>query len=166
MPWKAEVTSFLHNYRATPHSTTGVSPFELLRGRKMRTKLNIFPPQKERVHEDVRRTVRERQCAMKVYTDTKRGAKAPRFKCGDNVRIRKPMHVHKADARFTGPLSVKKQIGPSTYILSDGKKWNATHLTLYPENIIVASRHSARRTSCNRTGPRQAEACKKYPRMA
>ena len=37
--WKKEVRKYLVAYRSTPHTTTGVSPAELLFGRKMRTKL-------------------------------------------------------------------------------------------------------------------------------
>ncbi|XP_022808367.1 uncharacterized protein K02A2.6-like [Stylophora pistillata] len=37
--WKNEVRKYLVTYRSTPHTTTGVSPAELLFGRKMRTKL-------------------------------------------------------------------------------------------------------------------------------
>nr|XP_055067975.1 uncharacterized protein K02A2.6-like [Misgurnus anguillicaudatus] len=43
-PWKMAVTEFLHVYRATPHFTTGVTPFELLHGRKMRTRLDVLAP--------------------------------------------------------------------------------------------------------------------------
>ena len=42
-PWKQTVTEFLPNYRATQHATTGVTPFELLRHRKMRTNLHVHP---------------------------------------------------------------------------------------------------------------------------
>lgn len=42
--WKATVTETLQVYRATPHATTGLSPFELLHGRKMRTRLHVLPP--------------------------------------------------------------------------------------------------------------------------
>lgn len=41
--WKAHVTEFLQVYRATLHATTGTSPFQLMYGRKMRTKLSIQP---------------------------------------------------------------------------------------------------------------------------
>jgi transposase InsO family protein len=37
--WKREMFKFLLNYRATPHSTTGKSPCELLHNRKIQTKL-------------------------------------------------------------------------------------------------------------------------------
>lgn len=36
-PWK-----FLQNYCATQHATTGAIPFQLLRNRKMRTKLQVL----------------------------------------------------------------------------------------------------------------------------
>lgn len=37
--WKREIYTFLLNYRATPHTTTGFPPSELLFNRKIRTKL-------------------------------------------------------------------------------------------------------------------------------
>ena len=42
--WKQQIYRFLRNYRATPHSTTGKTPAELLFGRKMRTKLPEIAP--------------------------------------------------------------------------------------------------------------------------
>lgn len=75
---------------------------------------------------------------MKQYMDQKRGAKLLPFKCGDRVCVRKPMHVPKAGGKFTVPLSVDKKLGTSTYVLCDGKKWNATHLSLVPENTQTA----------------------------
>jgi hypothetical protein len=44
--WKQdlELFLFLQNYRATPHSTTGVSPAELLFGRKLTVKLPEVVP--------------------------------------------------------------------------------------------------------------------------
>ena len=37
--WKQELYTFLRQYRATPHSSTGVSPSELLNGRQMKIML-------------------------------------------------------------------------------------------------------------------------------
>ena len=37
--WRSEMDDFLMMCRSTPHSTTGVSPAELLFGRRIRTKL-------------------------------------------------------------------------------------------------------------------------------
>ena len=38
-PRKTLLSSFVRNYRSTPHPTTGVTPAELMIGRKMKTKL-------------------------------------------------------------------------------------------------------------------------------
>ncbi|KAI7797754.1 hypothetical protein IRJ41_019638, partial [Triplophysa rosa] len=133
-PWKSTVLTMLKSYRATTHATTGETPFLLLRGRNMRTKLNVLPPE---VGPDkftqVRDSVKRRQAKSKHYTDRKRGSKFRNIKVGDKVRVRKPFHVKKGKAQFTDPLSVQQQTGPSTFILSDGKRWNSSRLSLCPE---------------------------------
>ena len=39
-----KIARFLFAYRNTPHSTTGVSPAELLMGRKLRSPLDLLKP--------------------------------------------------------------------------------------------------------------------------
>lgn len=66
---------FLQSYRAMPQATTGVSPFELLHKRKMRTKLNIFPVVSDSEPLlNVRDTIVKRQTKSKECTDQRRGA--------------------------------------------------------------------------------------------
>ena len=135
-PWKAATTDFLQAYRATPHATTGASPFELLHGRKMRTKLNILSPPAVTAHDaEVRGRVSLRQSHMKQYCDMRRGARTPSFGDGDRVRVRKPGHVMKGHRRFSATIGIKKQVGPSTYILDDGKTWHASHLASVPTGL-------------------------------
>ena len=43
-PVDLAIDRFLFNYRVTPHSTTGVSPAELMFGRKVRTRLDLLRP--------------------------------------------------------------------------------------------------------------------------
>eukprot|EP00064_Thunnus_orientalis_P015007 superscaffoldBa00002705_g15056 len=89
-PWKPVVTDMLHGYRATAHATTGVSLFLLLRGRPMRTKLNILPPLEEKVqYEHVR--VALQQAKSKRYTDAKRGTKTSKVTVGATVRQVSPV---------------------------------------------------------------------------
>ena len=42
-PWKQELYTFLRNYRATPHSTTEVPPYDAMFQRSMKTKLPEVP---------------------------------------------------------------------------------------------------------------------------
>ena len=43
-PVQLTIDRFLFNYRCTPHSTTGVSPAELMYGRKLRSRLDLLWP--------------------------------------------------------------------------------------------------------------------------
>ena len=84
--WKDEVRKYLVAYRSTPHTTTGVSPAELLFGRKMRTKL---PELREEV---IASEVRDRDGGMKtkakVYADKKRNAKESDISPCDKVLVK------------------------------------------------------------------------------
>ncbi|KAI4895127.1 hypothetical protein NFI96_030604, partial [Prochilodus magdalenae] len=90
-PWKSFLRTYLRDYRATLHSTSGVSPSELLHGRRMRTKLQVIdmpvPPTDKKA---VRERVESKQQKMKAYTDQQRHAKSSNFRPGDKVRVRKP----------------------------------------------------------------------------
>ena len=61
---------FLMMYRSTPHSITGVSPAELLFGRKIRTKLPQL--QEFTCDDDVRDRDSERKEKGKMYAEGKR----------------------------------------------------------------------------------------------
>ena len=41
---ETRLARFLFHYRLTPHTTTGISPAELLMGRQLRSHLNLFKP--------------------------------------------------------------------------------------------------------------------------
>ena len=84
--WKKELRAYLTAYRATPHTTTGVSPAELLFGRKMRTKI---PDIQETARED---EVNERDAEMKMkaklYADERRHAGYSDLSPGDKVLVK------------------------------------------------------------------------------
>ncbi|KAL7877191.1 hypothetical protein SRHO_G00038340 [Serrasalmus rhombeus] len=133
-PWKESITKFLQTYRATPHATTGTSPFELLFGREMRTKLNVLsltemgPENKEL-----------QRIKMQTYTDSKRHAQTPRFKEGNFVRVRKPTHVKKGKSRFTEPLQIAWKSGTHSYQLTDGCVWDASCLAMLPAEFSLSA---------------------------
>ena len=51
-PWKEELQKFLFQYRTTPHTVTGVSPVEMLIGRKLRNKLPKMQMRAEKEYAD------------------------------------------------------------------------------------------------------------------
>ena len=84
--WRSEMDDFLLMYRSTPHSTTGVSPAELLFGRRIRT--TIPQLQEFTVEDEVRDRDNERKEKGKVYTDCKRNAHESKIQEGDKVLLR------------------------------------------------------------------------------
>ena len=70
--WKKELTKYLTAYQSLPHPTTGVSPAELLFGRKVRTKL----PELSDVHieHEVHNRDSEQKSKCKAYADARRNA--------------------------------------------------------------------------------------------
>ena len=102
---------FLFSYRATPQSTTGTSPGELLMGRRMRSKLDLL-------HPDLSQTVRRRQGAQKEAHD--RTSRERLFEVGQQVYARNfghgPLWLEGTIQNCTGPVSFK-------ILLTDGRVW-------------------------------------------
>lgn len=87
--WKEELLKFLIMYRSTPHTTTGVSPAELMFRRKLRTKLPDLS-ESEAVEEEVREQDAWKKLKGKEYYDKVHRAKENKIKQGDKVLIREP----------------------------------------------------------------------------
>ena len=89
--WKQEMNVFLRQYRATPHSTTDISPFEALNGRKLQI---LLPQYTECNQSDVYNSIYERDTEkkrkIKEYTDHRRQCKPNDIRVGDKVLIRQP----------------------------------------------------------------------------
>ena len=105
--WHAELTTYLLNYRATPHATTGVSPAEMLFNRRLRTKL---PEMKGRIllDEEVREKDAWNKLRGKDYYDKVKRAKETEIKVGDTVLLEQPK---------TGKLSA--EYGPEKFKVCD-----------------------------------------------
>lgn len=85
--WKHTLFDFLRNYRATPHSTTGTSPFELLFNRKPQIKLPDFDSGVPHSNE-ISLKDKSRKAQMKEYADRANHAKIISLKVGDLVLVR------------------------------------------------------------------------------
>ena len=92
--WKHALYKLLRQYRATPHTTTNVSPSEALKGRKLKITLPEVSPTPARKHtlQETRKTMAERDAEqkskIKVYADSKLGTKPSNIKPGDTVLVR------------------------------------------------------------------------------
>ena len=96
-PWKQELFTFLRNYRATPHTTTDVPPYDAMFRRPMRTKLPEAPNEGETTaerKEDSLRTAGMRimdektKEEIKLYADQQRHSKTSKIEEGNVVLVR------------------------------------------------------------------------------
>ena len=95
--FKSRLTTFLRIYRATPHSSTGVSPFEALYGRKMSfglpssnlpihtTKIHHSNPD---LHSQILRRDNLSKEKMRTYADARRHTKPSTLQNGDMVLVK------------------------------------------------------------------------------
>nr|XP_043895059.1 uncharacterized protein K02A2.6-like [Solea senegalensis] len=99
----------LFSYRITPQSTTGLSPAEMLMGRKLRCTLDL-------IHPDLKKKVEAKQTSQKAYHD--KHAKERNFVAGESIYTKNygygPKWVPGLIHDTTGPVSY-------TVLLGDGK---------------------------------------------
>uniref|UniRef100_A0A674MJN5 Integrase catalytic domain-containing protein n=1 Tax=Takifugu rubripes TaxID=31033 RepID=A0A674MJN5_TAKRU len=102
----AKVARVLFSYRVTPHTTTGLSPAELLLGRKLRCTLDS-------IHPNLSRKVMKKQ--EQQTKDHNKKAKERWFKTGDSVLIQNfsfgPKWIPGLIESVTGPVSYKVMLG-------------------------------------------------------
>ena len=83
--FKQELYKYLRHYRATPHTSTGKAPSELLFNRKIRTRL---PDYREPAQDHQLRQHNERaKATQKAYKDAKANVKPHDIKVGDQVLL-------------------------------------------------------------------------------
>ena len=78
---ETQILHFLFRYRITPHSTTGVTPAELLLGRRPRSRLDLL-------HPDISRRFRQRQWNQKEGHD--QHCRQRELSAGQTVWVRNP----------------------------------------------------------------------------
>ncbi len=103
--WKKELQNFLFQYRTTPHTVTGVSPAEMLMGRKLRDKLPKLelmsnePMTELRWQAQIRERDQRRKRYEKELADKRRGAQPSEIEPGDEVLLNQPKR-NKLTPRF------------------------------------------------------------------
>ena len=121
---REEAYKFLLAYRATPHSTMGVSRAELLFNRKINTTIPTFQkPPTTNVHKVARSNDNDAKTKMKEYHDTHRHAKASEIGLGDTVLVKQRKSTTKPFYNPT-PLIVSAKKG--SMITATNKKFTIT----------------------------------------
>lgn len=121
----------LLHYRAIQHSTTGVSTAFLMLGHELHLPLDRLSPTLPQGPR-VRASVAHQQRRIKQKFDLSACAKVPDIQAADWVRVRRPHRDHKLASYWSSPLQVTHQLGPVTFLLSDGTRWHASCLCKVP----------------------------------
>ena len=131
--WKSEIDNFLVIYRSTPHSTTGVSPAQLLFGRRIRTKLPHL--QEFSIEDEVRDRDNKRKEKEKVYADCQRTARESEIREGDKVLLKQEKEKKLSAPYKQSPFKVIQKNGNSVLVEADGVQYsrNVTHVKKYFE---------------------------------
>jgi hypothetical protein len=129
-PLETELQTYLKMYRSTPHSTTGVSPAELLFGLKLRTKLpDINLDYLDDI--EIRDRDSERKEKGKLYSDKRRNTTTNDLNSRDQVLV-KQNRANKLSTTFNPEsFTILEKHGNSVGIQSnEGKKYrrNVTHV--------------------------------------
>jgi len=121
--WKEEINKFLIAYRSTPQATTGATPFYLMFGREMRTKLQELRREQTVIDESVRDADFRKKIQGKEYSDGKRRSMPSAIIVGDTVLLKTPK-VDKFSTNFhpTPCKVVKREGGEVTVETEDGKE--------------------------------------------
>lgn len=111
---ETKVSRFLFKYRITPHSTTGISPAELIMGRPLRSHLALLQP-------DLGGRVKQKQAQQKQLHD--RHATDRVFNIGDPVYVK-----NFSSGQIWLPGFISEKSGPVSYQINLGNRVVRRHV--------------------------------------
>lgn len=97
-PWRKELQKYLRNYRATPHSTTGIPPATALNGYPLKTKLPeiAVPGDESKIDENDKIA----KANMKRYAERRRNIRDSDLKVGEKVIMKNVTKTGKLQPKF------------------------------------------------------------------
>ena len=99
-----ELYKFLRHYRATPHSTTGKPPAELLYKRKYKVRLPELPAYEE--DDEVRQRDQQQKLTQKWHKDKRHNVRPHQIKKGDKVLLQNQIRTGKTPWYDPDPYTV------------------------------------------------------------
>ena len=133
--WKQDLYAFLLNYRATPHSTTGISPAEALFSRKIKTRLPQSPSSPSDFDDQIRLQDTEQKRQYKAYADSARHARVPDVQVGDRVLVRQPK-VNKFTAPYL-PETLTVTARKGSMVTAGNAKRSVTRNSSFFKKVVV-----------------------------
>ncbi|CAB4040073.1 Hypothetical predicted protein [Paramuricea clavata] len=122
--WKQDLYKFLRQYRATPHSTTNISPCEALNQRKLKTTLPE-PDLPRVIYDDIQRKMErrdaEQKSKQKLYADNKSRARESSLSPGMVVLVKQPKQNKLSTPFDPNPFVVKEKKGTMVIASNDLK---------------------------------------------
>jgi hypothetical protein len=154
--WKQELYTFLRQYRATPHSTTGKSPSELLNGRKLKSTL----PQilRDQSSSELRERDTKKKGEMKEYADKHNHAKEANLDVGDKVLLKQPKQNKLSTPFKPEPYEIQEKKGSMVTAQNENHTVtrNASFFKKLPSSTKIAQREEEEEESqCNPNNPEQ-----------
>ena len=132
---KEELYTFLHQYRATPHSTTEKSPAEMLFGRRIKTKLPWIHTTEETAEQKRTRVLHDKKKLLqKKYFDRKHRAKPKVLHPGDQVLLKQTKTTTKPP--FNPAPFIVTEVEGNQVTITDGdivKKRDKNKLKVLPK---------------------------------
>ena len=120
--WRNELNNFLFDYRTSPHCTTGISPAELLMGRKLRGRIpHVDKKLTDKTLALAQQRDREQKAKMKKYADNRSKAKHVDINIGDKVLV-KQKKINKFSSKYdSNPYEVTRIQGSALTLQRNGK---------------------------------------------
>ena len=112
--WKQTLNKFLLQYRATPNSTTGISPCEALNQRKLKTTLpesDHLRVLDDELHNMMKRRNAEQKSKMKLRADNKSRARESSLSPGMVVLMKQPKQNKLSTSFDPNPFVAKEKKG-------------------------------------------------------
>ena len=134
---QTQIDQLLFNYRITPQTTTGVSPAELMFGRRLRSVFDLMKP-------DLHNRVEKEQERQKLAHDKK--AVNRDFNVGDEVYAK---NFRPGDAETWLPARVIEKQDPRNFtveLLQDNLVWRRHVDHLHPRHVADSHRAAAERS--------------------
>ncbi|KAK3763364.1 hypothetical protein RRG08_031862, partial [Elysia crispata] len=109
--WRVELQDLLCQYRATPHTSTKISPHEALTGRQMRTALPELKATHKKPLHDLKANDDTAKLLQKKYADSDRHTAQHNLQIGDTVLVRQQKQNKLSTPYNPTPFTVEKVKG-------------------------------------------------------